>query len=156
MHVAERVLSKVFKDVQEMPYGYKGYDFICNKGKKIDVKSSCIYIDKRGNRSGTWSFCIKKNKIADYFLCIAFDNREDLNPLHIWLIPGHIVNHLKSAAIAESVISKWGEHRLDIDKVTACCGIMKDEGNNNERKGKGHSAPLQSQLHLLRGNRKQR
>ena len=131
VHVAERVLSKIFKDVREMPYGHKGYDFICNKGKKIDVKSSCIYISKRGNRSDSWSFCIKKNKIANYFLCLAFDNREDLNPLHIWLIPARVINHQVCASIAKSTLSKWDEYKLDINKVTACCGIMKDGVINN-------------------------
>ena len=85
VHVAEQVLSKVFKNVKQMPNGNKGYDFICNKNMKIDVKSSTIL--KRDYKSDSWLFQIKRNKIADYFLCLAFDNREDLNPLHIWLIP---------------------------------------------------------------------
>ena len=58
VHVAEQVLSKVFKDVKKMPYGHKGFDFICNKGKKIDVKSSCM----RASGSN-WAFDIRKNKI---------------------------------------------------------------------------------------------
>ena len=117
-----------------MPYGHKGFDFFCNKGKKIDVKSACIYIDNRGNRSDSWSFHIHRNSIADYFLCLAFDNREDLNPLHIWLIPGHIVNHLKGATIAESTLSKWDEYKLDINKVATCCNSMKIQvnGGNND------------------------
>ena len=39
VHVAERVLSKVFKDVERMPMNNPGYDFICGGGYKIDVKS---------------------------------------------------------------------------------------------------------------------
>ena len=31
--IAEKVLSKVFKDVKVMSYGNPGYDFICSKGK---------------------------------------------------------------------------------------------------------------------------
>lgn len=124
VHVAERVLSKVFKDVKQMPPNYMGYDFICNKGKKIDVKSACLVSD--GTQSGRWGFHIHRNKIADYFLCLAFDNREDLNPLHIWLIPGHIVNHFKGTSIAESTLSKWDEYKLDISKTIACCNNMKE------------------------------
>jgi hypothetical protein len=123
VHVAEQVLSKVFKGVEQMPYGHKGYDFICNQGKKIDVKSACTQTHDRKSDSRT--FMIRKNKIADYFLCLAFDNREDLNPLHIWLISGHIINHLIGATISESTLSKWDEYKLDIDKVVKCCDSMK-------------------------------
>ena len=96
-----------------------GYDFICNRGKKIDVKSSCI---RRGN---TWIFRINYNTIADYFLCLAFDNRADLNPMHIWLLPSNITSHLSGASIGFSTISKWDEYRLDISKVSMCCDLMR-------------------------------
>ena len=78
--IAERILSCVFKDVKRMPSNNKGYDFICSKNYKIDVKSACLF----NNRF--WNFRIRKNKIADYFLLVAFDNRKDLNPIHLWLI----------------------------------------------------------------------
>jgi len=79
-HVAERVLSYVFKDVERMPFNNPGFDFICNKGKKIDVKSACLY------NNNHYTFVISHNNIADYFLCIGFDNRKNLIPQHIWLI----------------------------------------------------------------------
>jgi len=122
-HIAERVLKHVFKDVEVMPYGYSGYDFICNKGKKIDVKSSCA----RYNTCYTkyWQFRINENQIADYFLCLAFDNRNDLNPLHMWLLPSSIVNHRCSVSICETTITKWDEYRIDVTKVTECCDKIK-------------------------------
>lgn len=120
IHVAERVLSKVFEGVKTMPPNNKGYDFICNKGKKIDVKSACTHKTR-----DSWLFHIFKNKIADYFLCIAFDNRVDITPLHIWLVPADAVNDKTGVTISKSTISKWDEYKLDIDKVTACCDIMK-------------------------------
>lgn len=83
--IAEKVLSHVFKDVRRMHIHNSGFDFICNKGFKIDVKSSCLH------KNNTYSFAIRYNKIADYFLCIGFDNRENLNPQHIWLIKGNEV-----------------------------------------------------------------
>lgn len=125
VHVAERVLSKVFKDVKAMPPNHPGYDFICSKGKKIDVKSACIYT--RPKWSGSWNFVINKNKVADFFLCLAFDNRKDLNPLHIWLIPGVIINTLVGAGISESTLPKWDEYKLDINKVITCCDSMKQK-----------------------------
>jgi len=119
-HVAEKVLSKTFKGVEVMPRNHSGYDFNCNKGKKVDVKSGCI--QKRG--SG-WSFHIERNAVADYFLCIAFDNRSDLTPIHVWLVPGDRVNHLTTATITESTISKWSEYELDISETIKCCDNMK-------------------------------
>jgi hypothetical protein len=123
VHIAERVLKNVFKNVKPMPAQNPGYDFICNKGKKIDVKSSCLHLN-RGKRSG-WGFTISHNKIADYFLCLAFDSRETLNPLHIWLIPGGVVNNRASISISLSTVHKWDECELEIDRVVACCNIMK-------------------------------
>lgn len=129
VNVAEQVLSKVFEDVKRMPDRNPGYDFICNKGKKIDVKSACIYKSKYNKNH--WSFNIKQNTSADYFLCIAFDNRKDLNPLHLWLIPGSRVNKRAGIGITESTLSRWDEYKLDISKALACCNSMKSE----EREG---------------------
>ena len=83
VYVAERVLSKVFENVQRMPNGNIGYDFICKKGYKIDVKCSCLRY-KEGNVH--WGFNIEKNHVADYFLLLAFNSRSDLEPQHVWLI----------------------------------------------------------------------
>lgn len=124
VHIAEQVLSKVFKNVQTMPTGNKGYDFICNKGKKIDVKSSTMRISKI--RAPLWFFNINRNKVADYFLCLAFDNRKSLTPLHLWLIPGNVVNYKHSISISVTTIDKWNEHKLDINKVITCCDAMQD------------------------------
>jgi hypothetical protein len=41
IHIAERVLSNIFENVKRLPLHNHGYDFICNKGYKIDVKSAC-------------------------------------------------------------------------------------------------------------------
>ena len=123
VHVAEELLKNYFKDVEAMPYGNPGYDFICNRDKLIDSKSACI--DARGG----WSFHIDRNMIADFFICTAFDNREDLNVLHVWMIPGSEINHLKTASVSPSTVSKWDEYKLDIDKVSSCCNEMKDNAN---------------------------
>ena len=120
VHVAEQVLSHVFKRVKRMPFSNPGFDFICGKGYKIDVKSSC----KRRTQS-RWKFDIDHNTIADYFLFLAFDNREDLDPLYLWLLPGAKVNHLVSASISSSTIHKWDEYKLDILKVSQCCDAMR-------------------------------
>ena len=123
VHVAEQVLSNVFKNVDRMPPNYPGYDFICNKGKKIDVKSACL-TTKHGKLT-QWAFVIKRNEMPDFFLCIAFDNRKNLTPLHLWLIPGKIINHLSSASISISTLGKWQKYELDLTKTIKCCNKIK-------------------------------
>ncbi len=122
VHVAERVLAKVFNDVAVMPHGNPGYDFICGKGYKIDVKSSCY------RKTNNWTFCINRNSAADYFLCVAFDNRDNLNPLHIWLIPGHAINTQLCATIRPKTLDKWSIYELDkLDDITTCCNVIRGE-----------------------------
>lgn len=124
--VVEKVLSKVFKNVKRMPNGNKGYDFICGKGFKIDVKSACSrHVHKK--YCDSWQFGIKRNMIADYFLCMAFDNRDNLNPKHIWLIPGKDVNDKTGIFISERQIKKWDYYKINkIGEIINCCNIMKE------------------------------
>lgn len=124
IYVAEYVLAEVFKDVKQMPFGNRGFDFICNHGKMVDVKSACA--QHRPTRSTQWTFAINNNKIPDHFLCLAFDNRKDLNPLHLWLIPGVVVNHLITASISTTTTNKWDKYRIDIAKVVKCCDVLKN------------------------------
>lgn len=120
VHVAERVLSHVFKDVEVMPMNHPGYDFICARDKRIDIKSACFL-----GKPPHWHFNIFRNTTADYFLCLAFDNREDLNPLHAWLLPGEKFNHLMNASIRPSTTYKWNKYQLDISKINGCCDSMR-------------------------------
>ena len=120
VHITETLMRNIFKDVVMMPYGNPGYDMVCNKGWKVDSKSSCL------NANGQWKFYIDRNVIADFFVCTAFDNREDLNVLHVWMIPGDVVNHLMSASIRPGTVHKWDQYKLDINKASACCNEMKD------------------------------
>ena len=123
--VAEKVLSNVFKNVERMPANNSGYDFICGKGYKVDSKASCKRIYNK--RSNNWSFHIDKNKTANYFALLAFDNRDDINPLYFWLIPGNVINDKVSIGISESTINKWDEYRRDISKIISCCNTLKGE-----------------------------
>lgn len=123
LHISEHILSKVFKNVRQMPYGNKGFDFICNNGYKIDVKSATLL----GKKYKRWCFGIEHNQIANYFLCLAFDNREDLNPLHIWLIPGNNVNKRTSISISPNTLNKFDRYKLDrLDKIKLCCNKLRN------------------------------
>ena len=122
---AETALSKVFKDVERAKNCNPCYDFVCNHGKKIDVKAACV------NTKRQWIFAIDKNDVADYFLLAAFDNRVDLNLVHLWLIPGHVLNDLQGASIGAKT-SKWSEYELPVDKAIECCNIEKSHAVNSE------------------------
>jgi len=119
VHVAERVLSYVFRDVKRMPMNNPGFDFICNRGKKIDVKSSCTRKDHG------WDFRIKRNPIADYFLCLAFDNRDALNPLHVWLLPANQFNQFVGISIRPSTLNKWAMYKLSMTQIITCCDTIR-------------------------------
>ena len=118
--IAEQVLAKVFKNVERMPYGNPGFDFICGNGYRVDSKAVCVNKNKPA-----WTFNIRKNKIADFFALLAFDNRQDLNPQHIWLVPGDVVNHGNGVYIGIAGVDKWKQYELPIGKVISCCNVMK-------------------------------
>ena len=123
VYVAEEVLSRMFKNVVRMPYGHSGYDFICNKGMKIDSKASVMHHEH--NSLGRWGFETKHNTLADYFIFIAFDDRDQLMPLHIWMIPSENFKNIEKASISISTLDKWDEYRLPIDDVVKCCDTMR-------------------------------
>ena len=121
VHIAEQALSQFFKTIKRMPINNPGYDFKCGLDYKIDVKSSCK------GQGGSWQFRIKRNAVADYFLCIAFDDRENLTPLHVWLIPGPAVNHLVGLGICpgERGLAKWAKYEKGLEPVEMCCSKMR-------------------------------
>ncbi|MCK4665909.1 hypothetical protein KAU33_04125 [Candidatus Dependentiae bacterium] len=120
--IAERLVRYLFKDVEVMPNNHSGYDFICNRNKKIDVKSGCVTLDRGHPR---WHFNIDHNITADYFILVAFDNRIDLNPLHLWMIPGHVLNKNKSRSIRPSTLHKWDKYKRNIKDAQFCCNELK-------------------------------
>ena len=124
VHVAEKMLSYLFKNVERMPLNNKGYDFKCANNYLVDIKSGCSQVNSYGTRH--WLFTINYNIIADYFLCLAFDNRNDLNPLYLWLIPGNVLSHLNGLTISETTLYKWSQYEKPIDKAVSCCNQMKN------------------------------
>lgn len=125
--IAERALSKFFDNIQRMPNNTRGYDFICGKGYKIDCKSSCLHVPKHGN-STSWAFRTYCNQIADYFLCLAFNNREELEPQHVWLIPSEVMGRRTGLTIMNSLngLKKWANYEKPLDKVIYCCNKIKE------------------------------
>ena len=123
--IGERLCKHLFKDVKVMPYCNPGFDIICNKGMKIDVKTVCL--STNNNNWYSWKFNIKNNKLADYFILVAFDNRRDLNVLHMWMIPGNEINDKVVASISPSTTNRWKQWERDINDVQLCCTTMKGD-----------------------------
>jgi hypothetical protein len=121
IYVAERALSKFFDHIERAPPNNPGFDFKCGKGKLIDAKSSCLR--HFGNCTPRWQFSIAKNTIADYFLCLAFRDRETLEPMHVWLVPGCDVNDRKLVSVMDSTkgLAAWAKYERPLDKVMVCC-----------------------------------
>ena len=129
VHIAERVLGGFFDHMERMPRNNPGFDFICGMGYKIDVKSSCIQIYKQYRR---WNFHTFQNNMADYFLCIAFDNRESLTPMHVWLIPSKEVCRKSHVQIydTEKNLSFWSKFERPVDRAITCCLKMRAVGES--------------------------
>lgn len=125
IHIAERVLSGFFENITKMPMHNPGYDYVCGKGYKIDAKSSCLIQSHKTSKH--WFFRINKNQVADYFLCLAFNNRESLEPQHVWLIPGNVLSNKIGVCISDSkrALSKWLVYEKSLERVFVCCEQIK-------------------------------
>ncbi len=126
IYIAENAISKLFKGSQKMPFNNIGYDIICPKGHRIDVKSTIL------NRYNIFNFHINRNKIADYFILVAFNNIMELKPLHLWIIKGD--ENISGCPMRElKTLSMLNEHdHLEdyqkyekIDKLEELKGICK-------------------------------
>lgn len=87
VYIAESSVNKLFKGSQRMRLRNPGYDIVCNKGYKIDVKASTL------SATNTLSFHINENNIADYFILIGYNNIIELKPLHMWIIGSEEIIH---------------------------------------------------------------
>lgn len=136
-YVAERALKDVFHNVKQMKYHNHGFDFVCGRGYKVDVKSSCI-CNEDDRVHSRWQFNIYKNTVADYFLCLAFDDRDSLNPLHLWLIPGEDVNYLVRLSISEGSksLATFKKYELPRDNLEKSCLNLRME---SKKKGDDES-----------------
>lgn len=138
--IAERILSHVFNHVVKMPHGNPGFDFICDKGYKVDVKSGCLHTrtDRDGYQRSRWKFRVGRNAIAQYFICLGFNDRESLEPIRMWLIPGEIVQHLDTICITNTpdTLKKWEKYERPVNKVAECCVEMRKMNTLDEVKEK--------------------
>jgi hypothetical protein len=113
----EFLLSNYFEHVNRAKNNTPGYDFICSKRFKIDVKTSSLNSGKWGD---FWSFRINRNKTPDYFLLLAIESRENRVPIHVWLIPGEKINKNINCYISKSNVKRWETYEKPIAKAIKC------------------------------------
>lgn len=123
--IGEQLLPSYFPGVRRMPTNNPKYDFVCPKGFKIDVKTSTLHgVNQKGVVG--WRFNIKQNEDADYFACIGFDDRESLNVVRFWLIPGAKIARLTALVITTGIQSlhKWAEFEKPIETLVNSCNLL--------------------------------
>lgn len=138
IHIAEQVLKKAFDVMIRAPIGAP-FDFYCRHGLKIDSKCSNLVMNN-GKIGWHWRFGIKRNKVPEFFCCIALDNlpsnvSDDPKPKYVWLIPGdaiidgRVVNDRLQLTVSPSTISKLNCYRrMDMEgKIIKCCDKLKGE-----------------------------
>lgn len=71
---------------------------------KVDVKASRL-------RHGRWAFSLKKQeRIADFFVCFAF-NDDDTYALLV--IPGEVCRHMQTISLSQTTSTKWWDYRME-------------------------------------------
>jgi len=132
----ESLMVQTFEGAAKMPPNNPGFDWTCKRGDKIDNKGSClVYLADRW--AGRWEFYIDYNNIADWFILSAWDNRDSLNPLHVWIfhkndiIRGKIFWRRSALAINNTTkglreFKKW-EVTDRLDKLKELCNRIRQE-----------------------------
>jgi hypothetical protein len=68
-----------------------------------------------------------ENDKTDAFLCVAFDNINDLNPVRVYLIPEKEVCGKHSILITSNTENQWTKYEKPIGKVIEACDLMKSQ-----------------------------
>lgn len=122
--VNETLLHSLFTDSIRMEYGHPGYDLRCGSGYRIDAKSSVLH--DRG--SGIWTFYINKNINTDYFMLVAYDDRVNLNIMHMWIFPSSVLNDKKCFGISVSTVNRWTEWEMPTGQAQATLDLLRSNG----------------------------
>lgn len=133
VYIAENGINKIYEGSERMRINNQGYDIICPKGYKTDVKATVL------NRYNEFNFAINKNKIADYFVLVAFNNIIELEPLHIWTVRGddniygHPIREISRLVILNEPLQIHRYHKYEkLDKLETLKNICKEFGAKNK------------------------
>lgn len=130
--ISQNYVMKTFEDSIKIPSNNPGFDWICKKGQKIDHKGACLKYYPW--QSPHWSFHIRHNKISDYFILSAWDDKDNLNPLHVWMFhKNDKVRGRKFCEFEEFVVTNTPEKLKELEKweVTDRLGKLKEFCNGS-------------------------
>lgn len=140
VYIAENGINKIYEGSERMEMNNKGYDIICPKGYKIDVKAAIL------NRYNIFNFAINKNKIADYFVLVGFNNIIELKPLRIWVVEcndniyGHPIKELSRLIILNEPLHIYRYQKYEkLDKLNMLKNICKEFDAKNRIEIKDYS-----------------
>lgn len=102
-YIEKKYVMQIFED--PIPFEYKKddmgriidrtkpYDYICKNGFKLKHIASCKRTDKFHVLNYLddilyWGYLIRRNNVPDYYILSAWDDRNSLNPLYVWIIRG--------------------------------------------------------------------
>lgn len=104
-YLANNIMRELYPDAEEMPYGNSGFTHILH-GKYYQVVTSTP--KQVGNKSPWFGFHTRQNTICDYFIFLAFRDRESTIPTQIWKVPNFgDIQDKKLTSISLSRLSKW-------------------------------------------------
>ena len=147
VYIAENGVAKIYEESKRMPYNNPGYDIICPRGYKIDVKATVL------NQHNMFGFGIKKNKVADYFALVGFNNIIELEPLRMWIIRNdEYVNKHKISELSRFVIpnerlyiEKYQKYEK-FDKLDMLKNVCKEFDAKNKIEIKGYNATTRREM----------
>jgi hypothetical protein len=64
-------------------------------------------------------------------LILLFNDRTTLEPMHVLLVPGSVVNDRVTIGISSNprYFAKWSCYEKPLDKVVTCCAAMRAMGD---------------------------
>lgn len=94
-------LLNCFESVRRTGYNDDGIDYFCNnpqeefigkypqfrleRNKKYNIQHMARCLRYRQNRTPNWNYYVNYNDKVDYFILSAWDDKDDLNILHVWI-----------------------------------------------------------------------
>lgn len=156
-YIEEKYVSQIFDhpvpfefpkdELGRITDNHKPYDYLCKKGLKIKMVSSVCHTSPSkvskvtGDMLPYFEYAIRKNSVPDYYILSAWDNRESLDPLFVWIIKSNEIfittqsrklfwdRENLSISFNENGIKKMKQYEANdkLDKLKEICGRYEEQ-----------------------------
>lgn len=116
--------------------GTNGFDFLVNKRATLDVKAATIG-GPGGRRGYTWQASLARHNThfaETIVIVLCFDQRDDDEPITVFIIPGELTKHLRKLNITSrnplDYGGKWACYRDNwtaLDEAIASLDVWQEE-----------------------------